>query len=197
MCRRVISLFPSFSVCSGGFTVLVMPIAKHWADKVSFSAKDYTIQLIPWKTFHLLQRFFLYMTFFDAYFKGVIDKPIALFTYAFMASIWIWAVMLAVYIMDAWMDQRLGESHVQSTNDQLVSGLTPIILNYPPKSELVRGDVSKRFEELVEPSKTHKLLMEKEKEEELDREMQEKLRREEQEKLRAEETDDFIAQPED
>ena len=118
-----VHFLPSLA-CLGGFTVLVMPIAKHWADKVSFSAKDYTIQLIPWKTFHLLQRFFLYMTFFDAYFKGVIDKPIALFTYAFMASIWIWAVMLAVYIMDAWMDQRLGESHVQSTNDQLVSGLT-------------------------------------------------------------------------
>ena len=166
-----------------------MPMAKHWADKVSFISKDYAIQLIPWKTFHLLQRFILYLTFFDAHFKGVINRPIALFSYAFMMTIWVWALVLAFYIVDAWMDQRLGESHTDTTNDQLVLGLTPIILDYPVKSELVRGDVSKRFEELVEPSKSHRLLMEKEKEEEFDREKQELLRRR---WLGTEKTDNFI-----
>ena len=164
---------------------MVMPVARRWADKISSQVKDHVIQLIPWRSFHIIQRLFLYFTFFlTKHFAGVANRPITLVSFFFMTFSWIWAVALAFYITKTWLHQRLGESTDESKDNQIVSGVTHDPFgSYPSKSVLVRGDTSKRFEELVEPTKLHQQLMEKEKEEDKERQRQEEWKKDEEQAM--------------
>ena len=42
--------------------ILVFPVAKLWADTTPIHIRECTVQLLPWRTFHLFQRSLLFMT---------------------------------------------------------------------------------------------------------------------------------------
>ena len=141
----------------------MIPVTKNWLTLSSRTFKEHIIHLLPWQLFHTTQRVLVILSIFDN-FNGISYRFVVFLIYQF------WIVLLAMKVADSYIFPVIyvpnNETYARSiydddtnssSNDQqvVVSGLTSTTVNYddyPTNAELVRGRVTERFQQFLQPN---------------------------------------------
>lgn len=155
--------FCSFPILSTGlFTTLVFPVARLWADTTPIHVKECTVQLLPWRTFHLFQRSLLFMTLIYSrgeYYSFSWFHLAWLGIQLYMVLCTIWLSTLALYSctgagsIHSLAPQRNVSVSEDVGHNRIISGKSLPEVVYPERSPLLVVGPFQRFQAMIHPER--------------------------------------------
>ena len=125
--------------CSGIFICLALPVTKRWVCEMKPNIKISLLELLPWKIFLFLHRNLLPSIFFEKPISSIefYEDHVYIVTIVFRGFSLLWLLLVVLYVGYDFAIPCKCDS--QALGRKEIAGLGKVILDYPPKSDLVTG----------------------------------------------------------
>lgn len=127
-----------FLFCSAVFICIALPVTKRWVCEMKSNVKSMLLELLPWKVFLFLHRNLL-STFFEKPLSSLelYEDSVYIVSIGFRGFCLLWLLFAVLYVgYDFAMPCKYDS---QSQGKKELAGVCKIVLNYPPKSQVVTG----------------------------------------------------------